>query len=187
MIASSGSLEWERGCGSFVTAGRSYKPKGRDEIARNMAAIRSKENRTEAALRKQLHRLGLRYRKYPPDLPGKPDFVFIRERVAVFVDGDYWHGRTLRENGAGPMRARLKTENRDYWLTKLARTCARDDAANAALTSAGWHVLRFWESEVKGQVSEVAQRIAAFVNQLRRNPQPPKQPTRPSEFWTPLE
>lgn len=76
-----------------------YRPKSRADVARNMSAIRSEQNRTEVRLRKAIFARGLRYRLYRRDLPGKPDFVFVRESVAVFVDGDYWHCRLLIEEG----------------------------------------------------------------------------------------
>src|SRR5579862_3298439 len=103
-----------------------YRPKPKDEVARNMSAIRSSGNKTETALRKALHKVGLRYRKYRADLPGRPDLVFMQAKVAVFVDGDFWHGRVLIEDGLAALKARLRTPNRAYWLSKLQRRVARD-------------------------------------------------------------
>lgn len=143
-----------------------YRPKPRDEIRRNMGAIRSSENRTEAALRRALHGLGLRYRKYRVDLPGKPDIVFPTARVAVFVDGDYWHCRLLAENGARALAARLRrlpVENRRYWREKFTRRVERDREVTDALAGHGWLVLRYWESDVKKNVAAVADAVAARV------------------------
>jgi len=117
--------------------------------SRNMSAIRSTENRTEVALRSALHRSGLRFRKYARDLPGNPDIVFRRARVAVFVDGDFWHARVLREDGLQALRARVAGPNKSYWLQKFQRRVARDDEVNTSLRASGWRVLRFWESELK--------------------------------------
>jgi DNA mismatch endonuclease, patch repair protein len=144
-----------------------YRPKHRDEIARNMAAIRSTENRTERALRQSLHRKGLRFRKYSRTLPGKPDIVFPTERVAVFVDGDYWHGRILRERGEAALLISIKNPNVDYWANKFRRNVSRDADATAALERDGWKVLRYWESDVKRGLEGTAERVASVVLQRR--------------------
>src|SRR5215212_10158138 len=99
-----------------MPARKVYRPKPQAEIHRNMSAIRARENRAEVALRKALHAMGLRYRKYRRDLPGCPDFVFPREKIAVFVDGDYWHGRELVERGRTAFIRSLRMPNRDYWI-----------------------------------------------------------------------
>jgi DNA mismatch endonuclease, patch repair protein len=146
-----------------------YRPKSKEEIARNMGAIRSKENKTEASLRKKMHRLGLRYRKYPKDIPGKPDFVFPSARVAVFVDGDFWHGRTFRERGPEAFKEVLtapSAESRKYWVAKIERNAARDDASTAQLTSMGWKVIRIWESDVRKDIEAAADMIYKVVKGL---------------------
>lgn len=141
-----------------------YRPKRPNEVHRNMSAIRATENRTERALRSALHRLGLRYRKYAAGLPGRPDIVFASQKVAVFVDGDYWHARVLQEKGPRAFRATLKKkETRSYWLAKLQRNVERDRAATLALRKAGWLVVRLWESDAKRDVPKAAARIARAV------------------------
>jgi len=129
-----------------------------------MSAIRGTENQTERALRSTLHRLGLRFRKYAPDLLGRPDIIFRAQRVAVFVDGDYWHGRVFQERGLPALRASIrKQETQNYWLAKLQRTVARDREVTRGLRSQGWLVMRLWESETKRNLSSIAQRIAKAV------------------------
>lgn len=146
-----------------------YRPKDSAEIHRNMAAIRAKENKTERALRSALHRLGLRYRKYSLKLPGQPDIVFPSKRVAVFVDGDYWHARVLQEKGSRAFRATVrKKATRAYWLAKLRRNVERDRIATKALRDAGWLVIRLWESDTKRNVARVANRIARAVRRRLR-------------------
>jgi DNA mismatch endonuclease, patch repair protein len=146
---------------------RKYRPKPTDEIYRNMSAIRSTENRTELALCKALHARGLRYRKYRKDLPGSPDIVFAREHVAVFVDGDYWHARILVEQGMRALGRTLRSSTRDYWLAKFKRRVERDRSATTALESAGWLVIRLWESDVKRDLQHAAHRIARIVRARR--------------------
>jgi DNA mismatch endonuclease (patch repair protein) len=147
---------------------KEYRPKSPEEIARNMSAIRSTDNRTETALRKALHRMGLRYRKYAKGMLGKPDLIFPTERIAVFVDGDYWHGRKVREEGIGAFNAQLRTtNNRTYWMEKMERNITRDDYVTTTLEQSGWLVLRYWESDVKKDVASYASRIAGIVRERR--------------------
>src|SRR5690242_20051910 len=106
-----------------------------------MSAIRRANTKPELALRSALHRQGYRFRKdYRLDLAGarvRPDIAFTARRVAVFVDGCFWH--------ACPEHGRNPAVNEWYWAPKLRRTVERDRAADAALTAAGWRVVRIWE------------------------------------------
>ena len=107
-----------------------------------MRAIRRTDTKPELALRRALHRLGYRFRKdYRLDLATgrrvRPDIVFTRRRVAVFVDGCFWHA--CPEHGSKP------AVNQGYWNPKLQRNTERDRAADAALELAGWQVVRLWE------------------------------------------
>jgi DNA mismatch endonuclease (patch repair protein) len=115
-------------------------------------ANRGTDTAHELLLRKELWRLGLRYRKHATHLPGKPDLAFASARVAVFCDGDFWHGRDWRR-----LRARLaRRHNPEYWLAKIKRNRARDRENNALLARLGWAVLRLWESDIKRSPSSAA-------------------------------
>jgi len=107
----------------------------------NMRANRRTDTKPELALRRALHRQGFRYRKdYRIDLGGarvRPDIAFTARRVAVFVDGCFWH--VCPEHGTKP------ANNTWYWGPKLARNVERDRAADSALEAAGWRVVRIWE------------------------------------------
>ena len=108
----------------------------------NMRAIRRVDTKPELALRSALHRRGYRFRKdYRLDLSAgarvRPDIAFTARRVAVFVDGCFWH--------ACPDHGRNPAVNEWYWAPKLRRTVERDRAADAALAAAGWRVVRIWE------------------------------------------
>ena len=126
-----------------------YRPKSRQEIQKNMSAIRSKDNKTESLLRKALFKEGYRYRKYARGLPGRPDIVFPKQKVAVFVDGDFWHARMLREKRADYKSTKMPVPNEPYWSAKFKKRVERDLAVNQELQSLGWCVLRFWESDLK--------------------------------------
>ncbi|MEQ3551761.1 very short patch repair endonuclease [Pseudonocardia nematodicida] len=108
---------------------------------RNMQAIRRKDTKPEVRLRSALHRLGYRFRKdYRIDLPEcrvRPDIVFTRAKLAVFVDGCFWHA--CPEHGTQPK------QNVDYWNPKLRTNVLRDQRNNHALETAGWTVVRIWE------------------------------------------
>jgi DNA mismatch endonuclease, patch repair protein len=95
----------------------------------------------ENLLRATLHQRGYRFRKNVGAIKGKPDIVFPRERVAVFVDGDYWHARILKEGGLEDLRKSLKTSNREFWVEKLKRNHERDLAVTAELERLGWLVI----------------------------------------------
>ena len=136
----------------------------------NMKSNRRVDTKPELALRRALHALGYRYRKdYRLDLPGgvrvRPDIVFTARKVAVFVDGCFWH--CCPEHGSQP------ASNTWYWEPKLRRNVERDRAADAALGGAGWTVIRFWEHEsIDAAVAGVAGLLAASqpARPARRQP-----------------
>jgi DNA mismatch endonuclease (patch repair protein) len=110
----------------------------------NMRAIRRTDTKPEMALRRALHKMGYRFRKdYRLDLDSgrrvRPDIAFTARRVAVFVDGCFWH--VCPDHGSNP------SVNQGYWTPKLLRNVERDRAADAALEVAGWRVVRLWEHE----------------------------------------
>jgi len=117
-----------------------------------MAAIRSRDTRAERLLRAALRQAGyLGYRCNLAALPGKPDIVFTRKRIAIFVDGAYWHGHpdhfTLGHLG-------------DYWDRKILRTQQRDREQSGQLKALGFVVIRFWDFEVLADPQRCAQAIA---------------------------
>lgn len=122
-----------------------------------MAAIRSKDTKPELALRAALRLLGATgYRLHRKDLPGRPDIAFMKWKVAVFVDGVFWHGHPDHWN---PERA-----SSEYWRAKIARTIERDRSANEALQGLGWTVVRIWDQEVKSDVMECAERVLVALS-----------------------
>ena len=131
--------------------------------SRAKQANRKYDSRHEIALRRELWKLGLRYRKYVAKLPGNPDLVFVGARVVVFCDGDYWHGRDWER-----LRAALsRRHNADYWIAKIARNRERDQEHTVRLTGDGWLVLRFWETDILGDLQGIAQRISQVVQERK--------------------
>ncbi|MDR0416543.1 MAG: very short patch repair endonuclease [Propionibacteriaceae bacterium] len=130
-------------------------------VRRSMLANRSRDTQPELAVRRLLHRHGLRYRvchRPLPRLRATADIVFTRQRVAVFIDGCFWH--------ACQDHFRAPAANADYWRAKIDRNRARDEAVNQTLGEAGWTVLRFWSHEPPEAVA--AQVEAAVRGSLGR-------------------
>lgn len=120
------------------------------EISAIMRRVHDRDTVPELAFRRALYARGLRYRVCANDLPGKPDVVFPRRRVAIFIDGDFWHGGQWETRGLRRLEQQFtRTETRDYWLRKIRRTMQRDATATASLQAMGWTALRFWESDVR--------------------------------------
>lgn len=140
-----------------------YRPRDPSVTSRMMSAVRSRENKAEVLLRKRLWRLGLRYRLYAKDLPGRPDIVLPRHRIVIFVDGDFWHGRVLVEAGVAAFKAQVRGKTADWWLRKIARTVDRDRGVTACLEENGWRVIRLWESEVLVDPEAVATSVLARI------------------------
>jgi len=137
--------------------------------SRIMSAIRSTGTRPEVALRRTVWARGLRYR-VRNRLPGRPDMVFPRPRVVVFVDGDWWHGNGWRLRGLPNFEAQFTHRNGDWWRDKIESNIRRDRAADARLRELGYTVLRMWESEVLADPGAAADRVQGAVADHRQPP-----------------
>ncbi len=118
-----------------------------------MAGIRSRDTAPELAVRRIAHRMGLRFRLHRKALPGCPDLVFTKHRLAVFVHGCFWH-----RHDKCPLSHIPKTHTA-YWADKLERNVARDERNREALQVLGWRVVVIWECEV-GNAATVRRRLA---------------------------
>lgn len=115
---------------------------------KNMRNIKSQDTDIELLLRKELWRQGYRYRKNYKKLPGKPDIVLTKYKIAIFCDGEFFHGKDWEK-----LRPRLvKSNNSEYWISKISRNIERDDEINKMLLYRGWTVIRFWGDEIKKDV-----------------------------------
>ncbi len=125
--------------------------------SRVMARVRSIRNRsTEWKIRAALIRAGVRgWKLNAKDVPGRPDFSFSAQRIAVFLDGCFWHGcRKCR---------RIPASNTEYWNAKISRNRLRDRKVSATLREDGWHVLRVWEHEIARSTADVTRKILAVL------------------------
>lgn len=122
-----------------------------------MARIRSRDTKPELALRRALWALGIRgWRVHCRSLPGKPDLAFTRWRVAVFVDGCFWHGHPDYFTPG---------KSATYWDAKIERTRERDRIANETLASAGWRVVRLWDFEVEEDLDGCVVRLLSVLRE----------------------
>lgn len=147
---------------------------GRDPkvTSKIMSSIPSKNTRPEIALRKALWRKNLRYRVNYKKLPGKPDIVFTKQKVAVFCDGDYWHGHNWAVRGLSSLDEELAGYS-DYWREKILRNIARDEENNRDLKAMGWTVVRIWESDIKKDLDKCVEIVQkALLNNELENKNP---------------
>ncbi|WP_448392149.1 very short patch repair endonuclease [Mycolicibacterium sp. XJ879] len=120
--------------------GASASPKPLNDVVRQqMRTMPRKDTGVEKALRRELHRLGLRFRVNHRGLPGTPDIAFTRARIAVFVDGCFWH--SCPEHGSSPKN------NASWWASKLAGNVERDRRKDRELAAMGWTTVHIWEHE----------------------------------------
>jgi len=128
-----------------------------EQRSKIMQKIRSTETTPEIVLRKLLWSQGIRYMKNYNKLPGKPDIAISKCKVAVFIDGEFWHGYNWKEK-----KDKIKA-NRDYWIPKIERNMARDRKYSRQLRKLGWAVFRFWETDIKKNPEKCLKKIMRAV------------------------
>ena len=129
-----------------------------EQRSHNMQKISSKNTKPEIILRKALWHMGVRYRKNWKKLPGCPDIALTRQKIAIFVDGDFWHAKGHQDNPGEQVKS-----NRNYWVPKLRRNVERDREVNDELTEEGWLVLRYWDSDIKKHLPSVLADIKKYL------------------------
>jgi len=133
---------FEESAGFYTTKQRS----------KTMAKIKGSNSKPELILRQALWKENIRFRIHRKDLPGRPDLVIEKYQLAIFIDGDFWHGYNWQQ--------RKPKTNQQFWIPKIERNIQRDKFVNQALQSLGYVVMRFWEHEIK-------QNLKASVNQIK--------------------
>lgn len=119
-----------------------YKFKSDKRTRARMSRVHSKGGKDESILAKMLWHRGVRYRKNYKKLPGKPDIAITKHKVAVFIDGEFWHGYKWPES------KKYLHRNRDYWIKKIEYNRKHDAKVNQQLQKMGWTVLRYWSKKV---------------------------------------
>ena len=139
----------------------------KEQRHRNMSSIKNKDTGIEVKLRKELWKRGYRYRKNYSKLPGKPDIVLTKYRIAIFCDSEFFHGKDW-----DVLKPQLeKGQNADFWIKKISRNKERDDEINKQLLFMGWTVIRFWGKEINKHPDECIKVIEEniFDQMLRKS------------------
>lgn len=131
----------------------------KEQRHKSMSHIKSKNTSIEVKLRKALWQEGYRYRKNYKELPGKPDIVITKYKIAIFCDSEFFHGKDWEI-----LKPRLeKGNNPDYWIPKIEKNRQRDDEVNKKLLFLGWTVVRFWGKDILKNAAECVQVINEIV------------------------
>jgi len=135
----------------------------KEQRRKNMQNIRPKDTKIEVILRNALWEKGYRYRKNYKELPGKPDIVLMKYRIAVFCDGEFFHGKDWEV-----LKTNLeKSDNGEFWIRKISRNRERDDEINKKLLFMGWTVIRFWGNDIKKNVDECVKVIEETILEMK--------------------
>lgn len=126
---------------------------------KNMKAIKSNDTSIELILRKALWEKGIRYRKNYSKLPGKPDIVLTKYKIAIFCDSEFWHGKDWDVK-----KYRIQS-NKEYWIPKIERNIKRDNEVNNLLHELGWTVIRFWGKDIYKNLNNCIEYIIDAINQ----------------------
>lgn len=132
----------------------------KEQRRKNMQHIRSKGTLPERMVMQELRRRKIYFASYASNITGKPDVLFRRKKIVVFIDSDFWHGH--------PSRCVMPKSNRSYWEAKIARNRERDKEVNKLLKKDGWKVIRIWEYDIKHRFSRVVVRILAAIGKVER-------------------
>ena len=135
----------------------------KEQRHKNMKNIRNKDTKIEVVLRKALWKKGYRYRKNYKELPGSPDIVLTKYKVVIFCDGEFFHGKDWEV-----LKPKLaKSNNSDFWISKISRNIKRDDEVNKKLLFEGWTVIRFWGKEIEKHTDECVKVIEETLFDLK--------------------
>ena len=137
----------------------------KEQRHKNMKNIRSKDTSIELKLRKELWRRGYRYRKNYTELPGKPDIVLTKYKIAIFFDSEFFHGKDWEV-----LKPQLeKGKNADFWIEKISKNQQHDDDINKQLQFLGWTVIRFWGKDIMKKTDECIQVIEENIFEQKYN------------------
>lgn len=134
----------------------------KEQRRRNMQAIKASGTKSEILLAKTLFSKGYRYRKNDKTVFGKPDLTFKKIKLAIFVDGEFWHGKDweLRKNDF--------KSNHEFWFKKIEGNMERDQKVNEELNKQGWFVLRLWSKDVEKNLNLCLNQIESAINNLKK-------------------
>ena len=125
-----------------------------------MSRVKGNDTGPEVRVRSELHRRGLRFRKHVKGLPGKPDVVFTGAKVAVFIDGDFWHGYEFSS---------WEHKISEFWRKKISKTRERDTKIRRMLREMGWKVVCLWQHEVEKDLEASIDRVVSTVREAKQS------------------
>ena len=135
----------------------------KEQRSKNMKNIKSSDTKIEIMLRKALWDKGFRYRKNVKNLPGKPDIVITKYKIAVFCDGEFFHGQDWEL-----LHEKLKTSNNgEFWIKKISQNIEHDDEVDKKLTYMGYKVLRFWGKDIKHHIEDCVQAVEEAIFDIK--------------------
>lgn len=135
----------------------------KEQRRKNMQHIRSENTQIEVLLRKALWKKGYRFRKNYKQLPGKPDIALTKYKIAIFCDGEFFHGKDWEV-----LKPRLERGNNSaFWISKISRNRERDDETNKRLLFLGWTVIRFWGNDIRKHTDECVKVIEETIFDLK--------------------
>jgi DNA mismatch endonuclease, patch repair protein len=133
------------------------------ERSKLMSKIGSKNTKPEIQFRKELWKLGIRYRKHVQAIPGNPDIVIKKYKIVIFIDGEFWHGYNWEEK-----KNRIKS-NRNFWIPKIERNMQRDLENNLKIEALGYKVFRFWEHSIRKDILSCLNVIKQYIDSYNNN------------------
>jgi DNA mismatch endonuclease Vsr len=134
----------------------------KEQRKKNMQAVKATGSKIEIALAKILFARGHRYRKNDKTVFGKPDLTFKKLKIAIFVDGEFWHGKDWEK------RKFDHKSNIDFWYNKIQRNIDRDKEVNNFLSENGWVVIRFWGKEIQKELVTCVKKIEGILNEAKK-------------------
>ena len=135
----------------------------KEQRSKNMKKMKSSDTKIEMLLRKALWSKGIHYRKNVASLPGKPDIVITKYKIAIFCDGEFFHGKDW-----DVLKVKLENSNNsEFWIKKISRNIERDDEVNKELMYLGYTVIRFWGNEIKKSTDECIKNIEETIYDLK--------------------
>lgn len=134
----------------------------KEQRHKNMSNIKNKDTGIEVKLRKALWKKGYRYRKNYKKLPGKPDIVLTKYKLAIFCDSEFFHGKDWEA-----LQEQLKRgKNADFWIKKISQNRARDEEVEKQLRFLGWTVIRFWGKDIKKNTGQCVKTIEETIFEI---------------------
>jgi DNA mismatch endonuclease Vsr len=131
----------------------------KEQRRKNMQAVKASGSKIETIIAKTLFGLGYRYRKNNRTVFGKPDLTFKKHKIAIFIDGEFWHGKNWEKSKHN------HKSNQEFWHSKIQRNIERDNLVNSTLKKDGWKVLRFWGKEVEKKLDYCILKIEQAIQE----------------------